>query len=237
MKKEKSKEDITIIDTTLTERKLKIQKKYMALKGVAITELLIIVVLVAYNFILFMQPKKEIGYVVEINQLTGVQNVRNLEGAVLELEKFTMPEYLMMNSVKTYITNLRSVSTDVYQSRANIQNVYAYSTENAIRQSTDYFRENNPIDRYQKNKERVVVYIYNSTVADIQPKKGETKFQVDWTETTYSEYGEIKKQENYRAIIDTKQFKATKSTSQVNPLGFYITNFFISEIKDGFLQK
>lgn len=238
--KEINKEDdegFEIIDTEESKTKLTNIKRISFYRGLCVCEALVIVILLLFNFFLFLIPKKEITAIVEVNPLTGTQITRNMEGAIQELDKYTAPEYLILNACKTYITNLRSVSTDVYQSRENVKNVYAFSTENAIRQVESYLTLNNPIERYNKNKERVAIYIYNATPIQTVSKKGETKVQIDWQETSYDQTNIIRSQKTYRAILDVKQFKATKQTSQINPIGIYVTNIIVSEIEDGFIKQ
>ena len=232
--KEFEDEDLGVLDLDEEKAKVKKVKNGFLLKGLVLAEFIFIVLLLVWNFLLFLIPKKTIGYVVEVNQLTGTQNVRNIENAVVELEKYTMPEYLMINAVKSYITNLRQVSTDIYICQDAIREVYAYSTENAVLQAQSYFTEFNPVERSKKGY-RVQPVIYNATAINTKDKEF-MKFQVDFQESIFYQ-GNLQEQKNYRVDITCKQFKATKQSSQNNPLGFYITNFIVSEIKDGFVSK
>ena len=177
-----------------------------------------------------LRPKNEIAYVVEVNTTTGEQRVIN--GVVSEIGQYTMSEYLILNSIKTYITNLRSVSNDNGVNRTRINNVYAFSTEQASQYISDYFSEHNPIDR--GSAEYVEVVIYNCTPIN-NSNSDYLKFLVDWNEITRSTSGRIVSEKNYRADIDAKQFKVTKLTSDLNPIGLYVCHINISEIKNGYV--
>ena len=179
---------------------------------------------------LALKPKTEIGYVVEVNPLTGEQ--RTIRNAVKEMSSFTSSEYLFLNSVKSYITALRSVSSDDGINRENKRKVYAFSTEKATNYINSWYGENDPIKINNEKRQKVDVVIYNCM--PINTASG-LKFQVDWNEITRDANGKFIREQNYRADVDCKQFKATKQTSDLNPLGLYVINIGISEIANGFI--
>lgn len=219
-----------ILNTELNDKTVKGLKNTYSLKGMLVGVLVCFVLLLLWNGALTLKPKTQIGYVIEVNPLTGEQ--KKIENAVKEMSEFTTSEYLMLNTIKTYITSLRTVANDDGVNRENMKRVYAFSTGNATNFIHNFYEENNPLIISNEKNEKVDVVIYNCM--PINSASG-LKFQVDWNEIRRSTNGNFKSEQNYRADIDCKQYKATKQTSEVNPLGFYITNIYISEIKNGFI--
>lgn len=224
------KKESKIVTSRLNKDTLKVVKKDSFLKGALCVMTLFSLLMFVWNFIMLMRPKNEMTGIVTIDPLTG--NQRYLSNAVQELTDFTNDESVMLNTLKTYITKLRSVSNDDGVNKENINYVYAYSTENASNFISSYYKEHNPITINNTEKHKVDVIIYNAM--PISSKSG-LKFQVDWNEITRTRNGTVVSEQNYRADIDCKQYKATKITSTINPIGFYVTNIGISEIKNGFI--
>ena len=219
-----------VLNTKHNKDKLKSIQHNFLLKGIILGLLVIELMELLFIYKMLQMPKNDIPYVIEVNALTGDQKV--IRNAVTEMENYTMSEYLMINSIKTYITNLRKVSNDNGVNQQAKAFVYAYTTENASSFIRDYYKENNPYTRSQK--EKVDVVIYNCMPINTA---NNLKFLIDWNEIVRDvNTGSIKSETNYRADIDAKQYQVTKSTSDINPLGFYITNIGISIIKDGFVQ-
>ena len=219
-----------VIHSLENSRRIETLKVSWAYKGAVIVLFILFLCVLGLLAWQMLRPKNEIAYVVEVNTTTGEQRVIN--GVVSEIGQYTMSEYLILNSIKTYITNLRSVSNDNGVNRTRINNVYAFSTEQASQYISDYFSEHNPIDR--GSAEYVEVVIYNCTPIN-NSNSDYLKFLVDWNEITRSTSGRIVSEKNYRADIDAKQFKVTKLTSDLNPIGLYVCHINISEIKNGYL--
>ena len=53
---------------------------------------------------------------------------------------------------------------------------------------------------------------------------------------TYSLSGTLKNEKNYRGVLYIEYYRPrTKNLQEVNPLGIYVNNIEISEIKDGYV--
>lgn len=228
MKNNENKSD-HILNTEKNKKEIyKLKSSWLA-KGASFILVFIILLELGFIYFLYTRPKNEIPYVVEIDTATGIQNIKN----AISLDSYTYTEQLMINTVRTYIENLRKVSTDVGVNNERIRNVYAYTTSQAQSFVKEYFAQNPPNKR--KETERVEVYVYNAM--PIHSSSG-LKFQVDWNEITYSSTSNrIINETNYRADIDAKQYKPTADSKEINPLGFYITYIYISQIKDGYVIK
>ncbi len=220
-----------VVPSLENDRRIKALETSWAIKGALITLSVVVVCLLGVVSWQMLRPKNEIAYVVEIDTSTGTQRIN---GAVSEIGQYTMSEWLVLNSIKNYVVNLRSVSNDAGVNTQRIREVYAYSTEQASQFVSNWVNDNNPIDR--SKTEYVEVVIYNATPIN-NASSEYMKFLVDWNEITRDSNGRIRSEKNYRADIDAKQFKATKSTSDLNPVGLYVCHINISEIKDGFVVK
>lgn len=217
-----------ILDTMRNRAEIEVLKRGWLWKGVAAAFAALFLVMLGYNFLLTVRPKNEIPYVVEIDTSNGMQRIRS----AVALDDYTYTEQVMINTVRKYVTDLRTVGTDNLDNAERVSEVFAHTAKDAVSFVRSFYQENNPNER--NKEERVVVVVYNA----MPIKSAGLKFQVDWNETVYNKSsGRIVSEKNYRADIDARQYKATKDTRERNPLGFYITYIYISEIKDGYVVK
>ena len=228
MKNEDKSKDSGILNTRKNRQEIYRLKNAWIWKGMAICMFFLFLIMLAYNFLITIRPKNEIPYVVEIDTSNGMQSIKN----AVALKDYTYTEQVMVNTVRKFIINLRRVGTDATDNAERANEVYAYVTGDALSYIKNFYMENNPNVR---NKDvRVEVVVYNA----MPIKSSGLKFQVDWNESVYNvNTNRLLSEKNYRADIDAKQYTATKDTKERNPLGFYITYLYISEIKDGYVVK
>lgn len=222
----------SLVKSKLNADTVHVLKKNWTFLGMFVATLVCFALSLLVICYLALRPKTEIGYVVEVNPLTGEQ--KTIRNAVKEMSSFTAPEYLFLNGIKSYIVNLRSVSSDDGVNRENKKKVYAFSTEMATSFVNEYYKENDPVKLNNDKRVRKDVVIYNCM--PINTAQG-LKFQVDWNEITRDSSGRFVSEQNWRADVDCKQYKATKQTSDLNPLGLYVANIGISEITNGFIKQ
>lgn len=226
------KEKQNPFETTISQKNIKKliskSKKTGFFLGVCLTNIFLIIGIIY----LALKPKTEIGYVVEVSQLTGEQ--RKIENVVKEVYEYSMPEYILANVVRTYIVNLRGVSNDDEVNRENERNVYAHSQKNAVSFIRNYYEKNNPVVRGKT--ERVKIDVINCQRINTNDKDT-FKFLVDWNEVVSDlNFQNVKSDKDYRADIDVKQYKPNDLTAKRNPVGVYITNITISEIENGYIK-
>lgn len=232
LKNNKSDSNEEIVNSAINQNTIKVLKHNITLKTALVVSVVFGVLMFVWNFIMLVRPKNEMTGVIMLNSITGEQTY--VKNAIKELSHFSMDENVMLNTLKTYITSLRSVSNDDGVNRKNANFVYAYTTQNAVSFISSFYKENNPIKLHNEEQIKRDVIIYNCM--PINTANG-LKFQIDWNEITRDLSGKFIREQNYRADIDCKQFKATKITSDVNPIGFYVVNIGISEIKNGFITN
>ena len=169
-----------------------------------------------------------IPYVIEINKDGTAKYIDN---ASTTLSEWMPSTATTLKVLEDYIISLRGVSSDVAVQQYRIKKVYAYSTGDALKSAQDYLLENNPLER--SDSERVEVSVYAATPFI---SGSDDIFQLDWNEKTLSMNGALKSETNFRGILKTKRYMPkTKSIQEINPLGIYVTNLNISEIKDGYV--
>lgn len=218
------------ISTFLSNKNIYEQSKIALYKGIALSNILLSVFLIFGLIYVSLKPKTEIPYVIEVNNDGEAKYINN---AVAKFSNWEPSKTTVMQILSTYIKNLRSISTDKNIQTENIRSVYAFSTHNAIKVISEYLKNNSPIDRSEKETVRIDVYAITPNL-----NTNNTIYQLDWNEKTYSLSGNLKNEKNYRAQIEVGFYRPrTKNLQELNPLGIYVEDIEISEIKDGYTIK
>jgi type IV secretion system protein VirB5 len=142
-------------------------------------------------------------------------------GEVRRDAAFTVPESAIQFQARTFITNLRSVSTDSQVLYNNIDDCYAMVTASYEPVMTKMLRANSPFNLVGKARRSVSI----ESVIKITG----SSYQIDWKETTTgdSPQGNTVKM---RAIVTVKLITPTEQTIRKNPLGIYIDNCEMTEL-------
>lgn len=169
-----------------------------------------------------------IPYVIEISKDGTAKYIDN---ASTTLSEWMPSTATVLKVLEDYVISLRGVSSDAAIQQHRIKKVYAYSTGSALKSAQDYLLENNPLERSES--ERIEVSVYAAT-----PFIGGSDdiFQLDWNEKSFGSNGTLVSETNYRGILKTKRYvPKTKGIQEINPLGLYVTDLNVSEIKDGYV--
>lgn len=197
-------------------------------KGFSIALFIALLLVLSLCVILIMRQKIEIPYVIEINR---EGDARYVDNAVSTLSEWSPSTTTVMNLLRDYIVSLRGISEDSNIQEERIKKVYAHSTKDALYYVNSYLKETSPMERLKN--EKVVVDVYAITPLDT---KNNSIFQLDFNEKTYGLSKDLKKEENYRAILKIKFYRPkTKGLQEANPLGVYVNEIEISKIKDGYV--
>jgi type IV secretion system protein VirB5 len=120
----------------------------------------------------------------------------------------------------TLISDVRSVYVDAAAQRSVIDEGYAMisRTGSSFKALTDYFRENSPFERAEK--ETVTVEVHT-----VLPVAGNT-WRVEWSETTRGRNGEVQKVDEWQSSITVLiSPPSDEVTILKNPLGIYIVEY------------
>ena len=125
--------------------------------------------------------------------------------------------------ISHYVSELRTVSTDNNQNKANANSVYSRTVGNATDQVNKWYTGNNPITR-AKN-EYVLIPLDEMAVV----KYSANQWKVTWRETSYrTSDKEIFADQQIEAIFTVEFYLPdTERRRRENPIGMYVSNIEI----------
>ncbi len=172
----------------------------------------------------FGSKAKYIPYVVEVNKLGETVVIKPMEiGTVKDTR-------IIRAKVAEFINGLRVVTFDNTLQRDIVFRVYSSlrKGEPAINKVNQYYGNDNT-NPFERSKEVTVAIQILSLVANT-----ETTYQVDWNEKTYNKTGVLTEVKTYRSLVTIYLVETTNDNVDdliKNPLGIYIRDFNISELK------
>jgi type IV secretion system protein VirB5 len=131
-----------------------------------------------------------------------------------------VPEAAVLFQIRTFLANLRSVSTDYQVVFNNIDDCYAMITSNYEPVMTRALRANSPFDLVGRVRRTIEIESIIRITAET--------YQADWIETSAD--STTRRSARMRALISIKLLPATDATIRRNPLGIYIDNFEMTEL-------
>lgn len=125
--------------------------------------------------------------------------------------------------ISHYVSELRTVSTDNNQNKANANSVYSRTVGSATEQVNNWYTGNNPITR-AKN-EYVLIPLDEMAVV----KYSGNQWKVTWRETSYrTSDKEIFADQQIEAIFTVEFYLPdTERRRRENPIGMYVSNIEI----------
>jgi type IV secretion system protein VirB5 len=132
------------------------------------------------------------------------------------------PEAAIQYQARKFVTNLRSVSTDRQVLYNNIDECYAMITSSYEPVLTRSLRSASPFDLVGKLRRSIEV----ESVLKITGNS----YQIDWTETVTEQAGSPK-HARFRALVTVRLLPVTDASIKKNPLGIYVENFEMTELK------
>jgi len=143
-------------------------------------------------------------------------------GEVRQNGSFQVPDAAIHFQIRTFVSNIRSVSTDYEIIYNNIDDCFYMCTSNYNPIMRKMILDNSPFELFGKIRrscefESVLHVTGNS-------------FQVNWTETVIEPNSSSPKKTKYRAVVTIRLITPTDATIKRNPLGIYIENFEMTEL-------
>ena len=139
-------------------------------------------------------------------------------------QNFNIPEVAMTYQVKDFINIYKSLSSDKEVVKRNIEKAYHLLTAVSASKYSTLLREDNPYKDFGDYTREVEF--------ETEPLKiSKDTYQVDYRLITRTLTGVIIKDIRQRAVITIKALNPTEEDIQDNPLGIYITDFDIKDIK------
>lgn len=210
-------------------KRSKILDKSLFYKGGYYALLIISVCLCVIVLILGLRQKTEIPYVIEINREGRANYVEN---GVHNLKDWTPTDATIIATLKNYIISLRGVSVDKEIQKERIENVYSSSLSYALNTADNYIRNTLPLERAKKENVNIDVYYISKL------NNNGLTYEIDFNEIIYSPGFTNPTEKSYRAIVSIEFHKSdVKEIQKTNPLGIYVVDLQINEIKSGYVKE
>ena len=197
--------------------------KYRAWQLISIVSMLVALVSVAG--ITYVGSKtKFVPYIVEVNKLGETVVVGRTQAAKIKDPR------IIRAKIANFIDTLRLVSID-----PALQRNYIYKTYASLRRGDPAFEKVNMFYQNKKTNPFTIAKTHsrNIEIKSLNRQTDET-YQIDWLENLYNKDGVLLNIKEYRALVTV--FLSEVSVENVNtlienPLGIYIRDFNISELK------
>jgi len=153
-----------------------------------------------------VMPSGESQYIGEVRQNGNIQ----------------IPDAAIHFQIRTFVSNIRSVSTDYDIIYNNIDDCFYMCTANYNPIMKKMINDNSPFELYGKIRRSVefesVLHVTGNS------------YQVNWTETVIEASSSNPKKTKFRAVVTIRLIKPTDDTIKRNPLGIYIDNFEMTDL-------
>lgn len=183
----------------------------------------ILVVIIAITFCFWSVNKKDTTPVlVTMNDFgetryVGEVSKKNFQG-------FNIPELAITYKVKEFINLYKSLSSDKAIVKRNIEKAYHCLTAVSSTKYATLLRENNPYNDFGDYTKEI-----NFETDPLKISKD--TYQVDYKITKRINTGAIAEEKRERAVVTIKTLNPAEEDIKDNPLGIYITDFDIKEIR------
>jgi len=142
-------------------------------------------------------------------------------GEVRQNGSFNVPEAAIHYQIRTFVHNLRSVSTDYQVLYSNIDDCFQMATSNYSPIMRSMLLNASPFELVGKLRRTVDI----ESILHITGRS----YQINWTETVI-EPQSSPKNSKMRAVVTIRLVLPTDATIKRNPLGIYIENFEMTEL-------
>jgi len=143
-------------------------------------------------------------------------------GEVRQNGPVQVPEAAIHFQIRTFISNVRSVSTDYMIVYNNIDDLFYMATYNYTPIMKNMLLNDSPFDLVGKLR-RSVDFESILLITD-------HSYAVNWSETVIEASSANNKKTKYRAVVTVQLLTPTDKTIKRNPLGIYIDNFEMTEL-------
>ncbi|MCL2381220.1 MAG: type IV secretion system protein [Treponema sp.] len=170
------------------------------------------------NFILFFSianRQQTIPVLVNVMPTGEAQYLGQVRQGQLQV-----PETAIVFQIRTFVTNLRSISIDPQVLYNNITLLYAMVTTNYEPIMTRMLRANSPFDQVGR--------IRRSAEIESIIRITQDTYQVDWIDVVFD--GMSQRNTRMRALVTVRLLPVTGQSARDNPLGIYIDGFEMTEL-------
>ena len=185
--------------------------------------LVFIVLILSLGIVFFLTKRTQVvPAIVTMNDFGQTHYVGEISRK--NYQNFNIPEVAVTYQVKEFITLYKSLSSDKDIVKKNIEKAYHLLTSVSASKYSTLLKENNPYKDYGSYTKEVHF--------ETEPLKiSRDTYQVDYRHITRTLTGIIIEDKRQRAVITIKALNPTEEDIKDNPLGIYITDFDIKDIK------
>lgn len=139
-------------------------------------------------------------------------------------QNFNIPEVAVTYQVKDFLNLYKTLSSDKEIVKKNIEKAYHLLTATSASKYSTLLKENNPYKDFGNYTKEVVF--------ETEPLKiSKDTYQVDFRQIVRTLQGMIVEENRQRAVVTIKTLNPTDEDIKDNPLGIYITDFDIKDIR------
>lgn len=185
--------------------------------------LVFIVTVLSIGIVFFLTKRTQIiPALVTMNDFGQTQYIG--EVSQKNYQNFSVPEVALTYQVKDFINLYKTLSSDKEIVKKNIEKAYHLLTATSASKYSTLLKENNPYKDFGNYTKEVVF--------ETEPLKiSKNTYQVDYKQTTRTLQGLVVGERRQRAVVTIKTLNPTDEDIQDNPLGIYITDFDIKDIR------
>ena len=143
-------------------------------------------------------------------------------GEVRQGANVAIPEAAIHFEIRRFVTNLRTVSTDYQIVFNNIDDLFSMTTSDYIPILQQMLRNNSPFELVGRIRRTVEI----ESVLNITGRS----YNINWTEHTIDTSAR-QTSTRYRAVVTIRLINPTDATIRRNPLGIYVENFEMTELR------
>lgn len=190
---------------------------------IEVVVLVVIVFVLSIGIVFFLSKRTQIiPALVTMNDFGQTQYVGEVSRK--NYQNFTIPEIAVTYQVKEFINLYKTLSSDKEIVKKNIEKSYHLLTSVSASKYSTLLKENNPYKDYGSYTKEVIF--------ETDPLKiSKDTYQVDFKQITRTLQGMVVDSKRQRAVVTIKTLKPTEEDIKDNPLGIYITDFDIKDIK------
>lgn len=139
-------------------------------------------------------------------------------------QNFNVPEIAITYQVKDFLNCYKSLSSDKAVVKQNIEKAYHLLTATSSSKFSTLLREDNPYKEFGNHTKEIIF--------ETEPLRiSKDTYQVDYQIVTRTLTGIKLDEVRQRAVITVKILNPAEEDIKANPLGIYITDFDIKDIK------
>ena len=185
--------------------------------------LIFIIAVLSIGIVFFLTKRTQIvPALVTMNDFGQTQYVGEVSRK--NYQNFNVPEVAITYQVKDFLNCYKTLSSDKAVVKGNIDKAYHHLTATSSSKFSTLLKEDNPYKEFGNHTKEITF--------ETEPLRiSKDTYQVDYQLVTRTLTGVILSEIRQRAVMTVKVLNPTEEDIKDNPLGIYITDFDIKDIR------